>query len=140
MQRSVKDWLSRWERAIQEQDFESGAELFHEQASGFGTVTERTTSRADLIERQWRMVWPRTRGFSFDPDSVVIQVSPDAAMALAHASWTSAGVDEKGAPRARSGRCTVVLTRTAADAPWRCVHTHFSMWPQCADALLLRSA
>jgi ketosteroid isomerase-like protein len=140
MTQSVRDWLLQWERAIQERDFEAGAALFSEDASGFGTVTEKTSTRADLVERQWRVVWPRTRGFSFDSKNVAVHAAEDGTMALAHASWTSLGFDDNGTPRKRTGRCTIVLTRPHEEADWRCVHTHFSMWPQAADIALLKSA
>ncbi len=137
MRDSVKDWLIAWERAICARDFRAGRALFDEGASGFGTVTERTHSLDDLVNRQWSVVWPRTDGFAFDLRELEIRVSPDGLMALAHAPWTSRGMDAHGAPRPRTGRCTVVLTRAADTAPWRCVHTHFSMWPQAADAALI---
>lgn len=140
MDADVRQWLSEWERAIRDRDFEAGKALFDVAASGFGTVTERTHSLGELVERQWREVWPRTRGFAFDPRDLEISVSRDGTMALAHSRWTSEGLPAEGEARARSGRCTIVLARPGADRPWRCIHTHFSMWPQSRDEKLIESS
>jgi len=137
---SVKQWLFAWERAIGARDFDAGRALFEHGASGFGTVTERTGTLQDLVERQWRVVWPRTHGFAFDRDAIDIRLSSDGGMAVAYARWTSAGTEANGSPRARAGRCTVVLMRASAEAPWLCVHTHFSMWPQSGDPVLVAAA
>lgn len=137
---SVEKWLSDWERAIRERDFKAGGALFCENASGFGTVTERTRTRAELIDQQWRKVWPRTQGFAFDQSDLSITMSPDSLMAVAHARWTSDGADENGNPRKRAGRCTVALVRDGSEGQWRCLHTHFSMWPHAADQALMNHA
>jgi ketosteroid isomerase-like protein len=139
MHDDVKAWLAHWERAIKDRDFDSGRALFHVDASGFGTVTERTHTLDELERDQWRKVWPRTRGFAFDMSDLHAHTSADSTMALVHAPWTSTGVDQSGQTRARAGRCTVVLTRAAPDHPWLCIHTHFSMWPASGDAPLLQS-
>jgi ketosteroid isomerase-like protein len=133
MDEGVKRWLSDWERAIRERDFDAGRALFDEAASGFGTVTERTWSREELVDRQWRPVWSRTTGFAFDSGDLEVRISQDGTMATAHGRWSSKGVDTEGTARERLGRCTIVLARPGGDAPWRCIHTHFSMWPEGGD-------
>jgi hypothetical protein len=77
MDAGVRQWLSEWERAIRDRDFDAGQALFQARASGFGTVSERTRSRDDLFERQWRAVWPRTTDFTFDRRDLGISVSAD---------------------------------------------------------------
>ncbi|MBY0564060.1 MAG: nuclear transport factor 2 family protein [Hyphomonadaceae bacterium] len=133
---TVREWLQAWERAIRTRDFDAGRALFDEAASGFGTVTERTHNLEDLVKRQWMVVWPRTSDFSFDPTDIDIRISKCGGMAIAHARWMSRGVDA-GGERPRAGRCTVALLRDAVDSPWRCIHTHFSMWPASGDVQLL---
>lgn len=133
----IRQWISAWERAIRDKDFAAGELLFSDTASGFGTVTDRTRSRDELVQQQWRRVWPRTRNFAFDGEDLEIRLSADETMALAHARWTSEGDDDGAAPRARAGRCTLVLARDRRGEPWRCIHTHFSMWPQGGDTPLL---
>ena len=162
---SVTAWLDKWADAIASNDIPRGEALFAPEASGFGTVTLRTQGRADLIERQWRQVWPRTRGFEFDRETMAIHVSPDARLASVQALWRSfsnqgaggedivsdgivsegIGGEETGAGpaeggRERRGRATIVMTRAGASAPWSCVHTHFSMWPDMADLDILAKA
>ena len=115
-------------------DFEAGEAMFHEDAFGFGTVTDATRSRTELLERQWRVVWPRTRDFSFLWEQVHVRTSREGLMAMTFAPWRSFGVPGM---RQRRGRCTIGLARDDVRAPWLCVHTHFSMWPQSGDASLL---
>ncbi len=130
---SVMAWLGEWEDAIASNDIPRGEALFAPEASGFGTVTLRTEGRADLIERQWREVWPRTREFAFERETMAVHVSPDARLASVQALWRSFSNDGDDVGRERNGRATIVLTRGGGDAPWRCTHTHFSMWPNMAD-------
>ena len=43
------------------------------------------------------------------------------------APWTSTGIAEDGSRFDRPGRATIVVRRTATDAAWFGVHTHFSL-------------
>lgn len=130
---SVKSWLDEWAQAIRTNDIPRGEALFSPDASGFGTVTLMTDGLADLVERQWREVWPRTSGFQFEHDAMRIRISPDAMQACVQTVWRSFSNDGADVGRKRTGRATIILTRPAPDAQWRGVHTHFSMWPDMAD-------
>ena len=131
---SALAWLRQWEQLIRARDFEAAEAMFRADAFGFGTVTDTTRSRAELVERQWRVVWPRTRDFSFVWEDVHVQVSREGSMAMIFAPWRSVGAPVL---RERRGRCTIGLVRDDPRARWLCIHTHFSMWPQSADAPLL---
>lgn len=130
---SIKSWLDEWADAIRTNDIARGEKLFADEASGFGTVTLMTEGLADLVARQWREVWPRTGGFQFEAETMRIRVSPDEMQACVQTIWHSFSNDGGDVGRKRTGRATIVLTRTATDAAWRGVHTHFSMWPDMAD-------
>lgn len=136
--KTVIDWLDAWATAIKSNDLDKGRSLFAADASGFGTITFMTNSLDDLVERQWAGVWPKTSGFDFDKAHLAVHFSPDKLQAAIQAPWTSVGKDEAGDDRSREGRSTIILTRTSTDADWKCVHTHFSMWPGGADFQLLK--
>ena len=77
-------------------------------------------------ERQWDNVWPRTAEFRFDLANTMVMTSPDGAMAVAIAPWTSTGFYEDGMPFDRPGRATIVLARQP-DGRWLGVHSHMSL-------------
>ena len=55
--------------------------------------------------------------------------SADGNSATGIITWNSRGFDESGAPFPRPGRATIVLARADAAAPWKGMHTHFSVFP-----------
>ena len=65
----------------------------------------------DARDTQWDNVWPRTVAFSFDLANALALASPDGALAVAVAPWTSTGSHPDGAPFPRPGRATIVLAR-----------------------------
>lgn len=132
---SIVNWLEAWAAAIRANDLDAGRRLFADDAAGFGTITHRTDGLDDLVERQWTRVWANTVDYDFDWESVCVHLSGDGLQATAHALWASTGKDVE---RPREGRATIVLTRASTDADWKCVHTHFSMWPNSADIQLLK--
>jgi len=135
---SIIEWLTQWAAAIRTNDLPKGRALFSKDASGFGTVTFMTDSLDDLVERQWTDVWRKTEGFDFDWNLLHIRLSPDEMLAVVHSPWSSSGTNESGQIRQRNGRATIILTRTSRKAAWKCVHTHFSLWPDGADLHLTR--
>ncbi len=137
-EKRVIEWLKAWAKAIRDNDLASGRALFAEDASGFGTITLRTDGLDDLVEGQWSRVWANTTGFDFDWKGLSIRLSPDGLQAGVQTLWTSTGKEKTGEDRDREGRATIILTRNSKEADWKCVHTHFSMWPNCADHELLK--
>ena len=77
-------------------------------------------------EQQWDNVWPRTAEFRFDLANTMVMISPDGALAVAIAPWTSTGFHANGAPFDRPGRATIVLARQS-DGRWLGVHSHMSL-------------
>jgi ketosteroid isomerase-like protein len=72
-------------------------------------------------------VWPRIEDFQFLVGLMKVVLSPDRLVATAAVPWDSTGFDEDGRTFPRPGRATIVLCRTDVAAPWRCIHTHFSL-------------
>lgn len=135
---SIIEWLKEWAAAIRENDLSRGRSLFSDNASGFGTITFMTHSLDDLVKRQWTDIWSKTRDFDFEWDQIKIHASGDGLQAAIQSPWSSIGKDEKEQDRRRNGRATIVLTRSSKSDEWKCIHTHFSMWPGGADDGLMK--
>jgi ketosteroid isomerase-like protein len=123
---SVKDWLARFATCVREVDYASAYPFWHEAIVIFGTYQELVKSRQAWTDMQWDNVWPRTADFAFDIDRTLVLASPDGAIAVAVAPWTSTGFHPDGTPFPRPGRATIVLARQA-DGRWLGVHSHMSL-------------
>lgn len=117
----VRDWLETFAAAVRERDVVTGRALFAVEACGFGTVAGRYDGLDQLVEDQWRDVWPRTTGFTFALGTATCWDTPDGSLVIT--GWTSLADDG----RERSGRATIGLARTPAGLV--AAHSHFSMTP-----------
>lgn len=130
----VREWLERFALAVREKDFEAGQSLFQEESQGFGTRATTTRNLRELMDLQWRVIWPNTEGFRFELDEVhaKYRISTSGDLCTVWLCWSSIArprIKEQTGPFQRSGRCTIVLARTSVDEPWQAVHSHFSLEP-----------
>ena len=122
-------WLEVFQTAVRGRDFAAGRTLFADDAVAFGTWA-RAVAGLDNIEReQWLNVWPRIRGFHFEPDT---RVNTSGDHAWIAGSWATEVTGPDGQPMHRPGRGTFVLQRR--DGRWLAVHSHFSLLPSQSDA------
>jgi ketosteroid isomerase-like protein len=126
MTAEIRDWLDRFAACVREVDYARARSFWHSDIVIFGTYQELVKSLSEWTERQWDNVWPRTAEFRFDLASTTVMVSPDRAMAVAIAPWTSTGFHQDGTPFDRPGRATIVLARQP-DGRWLGVHSHMSL-------------
>lgn len=126
---AIRDWFATWGEFVAAVDFESARPLFDPDVIGFGTFMDTVTGLDNLEQRQWRSIWPTIRDFRFNLDSLKCVVSEDRLLAVAAITWSSTGIGEDGVHFDRPGRATVGLVRAATGAPWRGMHTHFSLNP-----------
>ena len=122
----VRDWLERFAACVREVDYATARPFWHSDVVIFGTYQELVKSLATWTDLQWDNVWPRTAEFRFDLANTMVMASPNGAMAVAIAPWTSTGFHEDGAPFDRPGRATIVLARQP-DGRWLGVHSHMSL-------------
>jgi ketosteroid isomerase-like protein len=122
----VRDWLDRFAACVREVDYAAARPFWHTEIVIFGTYQELVKSLSGWTDRQWDNVWPRTAEFRFDLANTMVMTSPDDAMAVAIAPWTSTGFNENGLPFDRPGRATIVLARQP-DGRWLGVHSHMSL-------------
>ena len=108
----VRDWLDRFAVCVRKVDCAAARPFWHPDIVIFGTYQELVKSLPAWTELQWDNVWPRTAEFRFDlKNTIVLASSPDGAMAVAIAPWTSTGFHVDGMPFDRPGRATIVLAR-----------------------------
>src|SRR4029077_472560 len=100
----VRDWLDRFAACVRQGDYAAARPCWHPDIVIFGTYQELVKSLSAWIERQWDNVWPRTAEFRFDLANTMVMASPDGAIAVAIAPWTSTGFHEDGMPFDRPGR------------------------------------
>jgi ketosteroid isomerase-like protein len=121
----LENWLKDFSAAVRRRDYVSGKNLFAGGADSFGTVCARAENLEELIARQWRQVWPKTKDFDFEYDAARAVVTDK--LVTIFTGWRSTGFDPDQNPVERCGRATIVLQRSAAG--WQAVHTHFSINP-----------
>ncbi|MGE0744019.1 MAG: nuclear transport factor 2 family protein [Rhodospirillales bacterium] len=126
---AIKDWFDRWGADVAARDFAAARPLFDDGVVGFGTWMDLVEGLDGLEAQQWRSVWPTIEGFRHETDRTLkVRVSPDRLLAVGLVTWTSSGFAADGAPYDRPGRTTAVFVRAQIAAPWRCVHTHVSLF------------
>ena len=126
---TLEQWLRGFEAAVRACDFAAGRTMFADDAVAFGTWA-RAVAGLDNIEReQWQNVWPRIRGFHFEPDTHMHAAGDSAWIA---GSWSTEVTGPDGRPFERPGRGTFVLERR--DGRWVVVHSHFSLLPSQSES------
>ena len=117
----IKRWFDTWGAHVAAKEFDPARELFGEEALGFGTWMDFVQGREELINRQWRSVWPTIKDFHHrTEDALEVTVSPDRLMAVGLVLWTSTGFEEDGTEFERPGRTTAVFTRASTQQEFRC--------------------
>jgi len=122
----VPDWLNLFADCVRAVDYAAARPFWHPDIVIFGTYQELLKGLSAWTERQWDNVWPRTAEFRFDLANTMVMASPNGAMAIAIAPWTSTGFREDGTPFDRPGRATIVLARQP-DGRWIGVYSHMSL-------------
>ncbi len=123
----VKAWFDMWGEFVANVDFESARPMFQEECISFGTWMDTVEGLDNLIEKQWKTIWPTIESFRFLTDTLRVQISPDRLFAIAIIVWESTGFCQNHKPYHRPGRATVSLNRLSLNSPWKGVHTHMSL-------------
>ncbi|MBZ0166638.1 MAG: nuclear transport factor 2 family protein [Candidatus Omnitrophica bacterium] len=125
----IKKWLTKFALYVREQDFAGGREMFYEDVVCFGSRAEILCGLDDLIERQWKAIWPNITAFNFLTDKFHCEFSADGKSACVIVPWISTGYHEDGTAFPRPGRVTILLIRDAGNNTWLAKHTHYSLYP-----------
>lgn len=125
----IRKWLTKFALHVRNKDFAAGRKMFYEDIYCFGSRAEILNGLDDLIERQWKMIWPNITEFNFLTDQFHCEFSPDKNFACVLAPWTSTGYHRDGTSFPRLGRVTILLIRDEAQGAWLAKHTHYSLYP-----------
>ena len=123
------EWLQVFEATVRARDFAGGRTLFAEDAVAFGTWARAVSGLDNIMREQWQNVWPRIRGFRFEPDTFVHGSGDHAWIA---GGWTTEVTGPDGKPVTRPGRGTFILERR--QGTWLAVHSHFSLLPTQSES------
>ena len=93
---SIKAWFDTWSGYVAAVDFDSARPMFEEDVVGFGTWMDTVEGLDNLMEKQWKSIWPTIRDFEFLTDTLQVRVSPDRLFAVAVLVWKSTGFHENG--------------------------------------------
>jgi ketosteroid isomerase-like protein len=125
---TIAHWFDTWGSYVAGKEFEPAKHLFATEAVGFGTWMDYVEGRDDLVNHQWRNVWPTISSFHHrTEDTLRVTVSADRLSAVGLVLWTSIGSDEFGTHFERPGRTTAVFIRYSTEGEWLCIHTHVSL-------------
>jgi ketosteroid isomerase-like protein len=110
---------------VRAQDFAGGRALCAPELLAFGTRAEMVEGVDQVMERQWRPVWPGIRDFTIDVEKARGAIHGDRGWVAA--GWDSLGIRPDQSTFPRPGRLTILFERRAGR--WLAVHTHFSLSP-----------
>lgn len=123
----IRTWFEDLAKAVNSLDFEAGQRGITDDFVSFSTFQDIVVGREEAEHKQWRNVWPKTKGFAPRYDTLRAFVSPDRLMAVGIVLWDSIGYDEEGKPYPRPGRATMSFTREKIGDPWRANHGQMSL-------------
>lgn len=126
---AIRQWFAEWSVNVAEVDFAPARALFEDNVAGFGTHMDVVEGLDNLVNGQWRSVWPTIEDFSFLLPTLKVAVSPDRRMAMGIITFSSTGISADGHRYNRPGRATVAFARTRRSAKWKAIHSHVSLNP-----------
>ena len=123
----VREWVAAWGREVAAVEMSIARARFEPGLIAFGTHADVVVGLDQVEADQWSQVWPNIEDFRFRVELMKVVLSPDRLAAVVAVPWDSTGFDESGVSFPRPGRATIVVRRADGGAPWRGIHTHFSL-------------
>jgi catechol 2,3-dioxygenase-like lactoylglutathione lyase family enzyme/ketosteroid isomerase-like protein len=121
----LREWLRQLQACVRAQDFAGGRALCAPELLAFGTRAEMVDGVDQVMEQQWRPVWPGIHDFTIDVEKARGAIHGDQGWVAAR--WDSLGIRPDQSTFPRPGRLTILFERRAGR--WLAVHTHFSLSP-----------
>lgn len=122
---TARTWLSQFSAAVRDLNYARGRELFAPDVIAYGTFSVMLEGLESLEANQWRHIWPATRNFSFDLDTLKCNGSGN--MIWIAAVWHSQGLTANKEWFDRYGRASFVLEQREGN--WVAIHSHHSLSP-----------
>ena len=120
----VKQWISRFERAVRMKSYTLCPMLFHPNVVWMGIDSNITSGLEQTMDQEFRSLWPGT--LSFTVDFARAKIVPEGGTLIVIAPWMYASLI-KGAPQ-KHGRLTVILG-VFPGGKILCLHGHQSLNP-----------
>ena len=121
----IRAWLTEFQGHVRAVDYDAGKKMCAPEMLAFGTYAEMVEDIDQVIDAQWRKIWPTIRNFTIKVDQA--RGAVDGNKAWVAAPWDSLGVRDDGSTFHRPGRLTMILERR--DGRWLARHTHLSLTP-----------
>lgn len=125
----IIEWLNDFAECVRNEEYDRGKVMFSDQVYCFGSVARESVNLEELIEKQWKVIWPNISNFEFDLENLRIQVSQGQDMACAMLPWSSTGFHSDNTEFTRPGRVTLLLLRDSDSKRWLAYHSHYSLTP-----------
>jgi len=109
-------------------DYEGGRKMFFQDVVCFGSKANILIGLDDLIEKQWKAVWPNITDFHFQMDQLRCEGNNTSELACVIVPWISTGYHQDGTPFPRPGRMTALLLHDRDNDIWLARHTHYSLY------------
>jgi ketosteroid isomerase-like protein len=124
----IRRWMLDLAKFVNAVDYVGARSIFSEDMVTFGTFAKSfLIGREQTEKEQWRNVWSTIDDFKLLDDHMHVMVSPDRKVAVAAVPFISTGFAEDGATFERTGRATIVLSRSSVGEAWLAQHTHMSL-------------
>ncbi len=124
----IKQWLTDFAHCVRTQDFESGRSMFCKDIYCFGSKADILIGIDDLVQRQWKEIWPNISGFRFLMDQFHCEMNQEKNLACILVPWVSTGYTSDGTAYHRPGRVTIILIYDPHQQSWLAKHTHYSLF------------
>lgn len=119
----ARGWLQRFEKCVRKKQYATCRELFIPSVVFFGLEKNVTFSMDQLIEQEFKQVWPTQLAFTLDLKRCAVMPGDPVVIGCA---WSAANVIA-GAPQ-KHGRITITLALFERNRIL-CVHGHMSINP-----------
>lgn len=119
----ARDWLQRFEKCVRKKAYAACSDLFVPSVVFFGMETNVTSSLKQLVEQEFKVVWPGQLAFTLDLKRCAVMPGDPVTIGCA---WSAANVIH-GAPQ-KHGRITLSLALFEKNRIL-CVHGHQSLNP-----------
>ena len=124
----IRRWMVDLAKSVNAVDYVGGRSIFSVDMVTFGTFAKSfLIGREQTEKEQWRNVWSTVDDFELLGEDMQVMVSPDRKVAVAAVPFTSTGFAEDGCTFERTGRATIVLSRSSVEDAWIAQHTHMSL-------------
>ncbi len=119
----ARGWLQRFEKCVRKKNYEACKDLLVPSVVWFGLETNVTSSLDQLVDQEFKAVWPGQLAFTLDLQRCAVMPGDPVTIGCA---WSAANVIH-GAPQ-KQGRITITLALFERNRIL-CTHGHQSVNP-----------